>query len=136
MGGRVAMKINQKGSLLLESLLSIVIVSVSLVVITQSLLSSLRAIKKSSAYLVAMTAMENKMDALIYQCLRRQPLKEIVSSPSEEPYQYSLEEQTIDTDEKNTAILKEVKLMSSWGESREDNQISLKIYLLDFANAK
>ena len=130
------MKINQNGSLLLESLLAIVIVSVSLTVIIQALVSNLRAMERSSSYLSAMVSLENKMNALIYKCLRHQPLKESVSfDSSDDPYKYSLEEHNIDGDEK-TAVLKEVKLISSWKEGKKDQRMSLMTYLLDFSNAK
>ena len=128
------MKINQNGSLLLESLLSIVIVSVSLTVIIQALVSNLRAMERSSSYLSAMVSLENKMDALIYKCLRHEPLKEGVSSDSfDDVYKYSLEESTLEGQEK-TAVFKKIKLISSWKEGKKDHHLSLGTYLLDFVN--
>ncbi len=126
---------NQKGSLLLESLLAIVIVAVSLTVIIQALLSNLRAMTRSSSCLSAMVSLENKMDALLYRCLRHEPIKENINSPGDELYQYALEERKLNGDEK-TAVFKEVKLISSWKEGKKDQHISVVTYLLDFSNEK
>ena len=131
------MKQNKNGSLLLESLLAITIVSVSLTFIIQALLSNLRAMARSSAYLTAMVSLENKMDALIYKCLRHESLKEYLRSDSSEAdfYKYSLEERTLD-DEVKPMVFKEVKLISSWQDGKKDNHLFAQTYLLDFVNEK
>ena len=131
------MKRNKNGSLLLESLLAITIVSVSLTFIIQALLSNLRAMARSSSYLTAMVSLENKMDALIYKCLRHESLNEYLHSDSAEAdfYKYSLEERTLD-DEMKPVVFKEVKLTGSWQEGKKENHIFLQTYLLDFVNEK
>ena len=53
------------GSILLEALLSVIILSVSLVVIIQAITSSLRATVYSTQYVEAVSEIENKMAAIL-----------------------------------------------------------------------
>ena len=56
---------NKKGSFLIESLLTIVIMSVGLTFIIQSFLSSFRASAQVADYAIATILLENKMNSLL-----------------------------------------------------------------------
>ena len=60
-------KLQKRGSFLVEVLLTVVILSVSLTIIIQSLVSSLRAISYSANYSSAILSAENKMFELLQQ---------------------------------------------------------------------
>ena len=64
---KIISKKNRRGSILLEALLSVVILSVSMTVIIQSMTSSLRAMEYSANYTMAIVLLENKIIDLILQ---------------------------------------------------------------------
>ena len=61
-----------KGSILLEALLSVVILSVSITLVIQSLTSSLRATKYGSQYTQASFMLDNHMIELLNQGVQKQ----------------------------------------------------------------
>ena len=64
------------GSVLLEALLSVVILSVSITIIIQSMMSSLRAAKYSEEYIQAIILLENKMTEIISRRILKEEVRE------------------------------------------------------------
>ena len=146
---------DKKGSLLLEALLSVVILSVSLTVIIQSLTTSLRAVTYSSDYTTALFLIDNKMFDLIRKGFIEKDLNEEGQFPQPfDKFQYTVKAEggqvhktmmgkktkknvTITTGEiaeGETNIINKVNLTIQWGSDKRKNSISVDTYLLSLAD--
>ncbi len=127
---------NKRGSLLIESLLSTVILSVSLTLIIQSLTSSLRSVVYSAEYTNAVMLLENKMFEIVKQGFIQKDLRQEEQLPEpNERYKISLE--TGNAASGNIpSSMNEVKLSIAWNSGRRTNNISLVTYLFDLSNEK
>ena len=127
---------NKRGSLLMESLLSIVILSVSLTLIIQSLTSSLRSVVYSAEYTNAVMLLENKMFEIIKQGFIQKDLRqeEQLSEPNER-YKILLETGNVVSGNLPSSM-NEIKLSIVWNSGRRTNNISLVTYLFDLSNEK
>jgi len=119
----------RKGSLLLEALLSIVILSVSITLIIQAMTASLRAMRVISEYGEGLVLLENKMTEVIKGYMLGENLNIAETSiSSDEKYQYTFE---IDPrDEEGLGDLDAVNLNISWKTGRKESNVTLETYLI------
>ena len=119
------------GSILIEALLTIIILSVGLTVIIQSLTSSLRTLGLVANYSTAILLGENKIFDFIQKGFIKASFKEEKNfSEGSAAYRYQLDVHKIPqapaTDKKN-----EVVLAVSWGAGSKEKSIALTTYLFD-----
>jgi len=120
---------NWKGALLLEALLAVVIISVSLTLIVQSLLSSLRAAVYTSGYTEAVFLLDNKMFELIQKGFVDATLEE--EGRFQEPYEayaYRVDINNID-DNDSIENLNEVLVEVTWERGGQKRGLSAVTYL-------
>ncbi len=120
------------GSLLIESLLVVMIVSVSLTLIIQALVMSLRAIIQTADYSVVMFKVEDKMNQIIRKGLFDQSFDDVIKNDRKEKFKYTLQENTLEGEEGDLK-LKEISLDIAWQAGKKENQLSLVTYLLPFS---
>ena len=119
-----------KGSLLIEALLAVVILSTSITIIIQSMTASLRASDASKSYSLALILLENNMYDLIQQGFIDSNLRKQGNFP--EPYeQYKYELETTPYDGVEGNHLNTVNLKVSWVSGRKNNAIIVQSYLFN-----
>ncbi len=122
-------KKNIKGSLLLEALLAVVILSVSLTLIIQSMTSSLRASVYGADYTLAIILLENKMFELLNKGLPSSSERETIEVPfSSNSYHFSADARPLSSP---GSKIKEVDAALTWNSGKRKNNISLTTYLFD-----
>ena len=123
-------KRNSRGSLLLEALLTVVILSTSLTLIIQALTLSQRAVVYSSDYTIALTLIENKMFDLMQKGViaANLNLEEAFPHPYEK-FHYALTTQLLAEGDQKT--LNEIDLIVSWSSGKKNNQMKIKSYLFN-----
>lgn len=123
-------KFNSKGYVLIEALLATVILSVSLTLIIQSFLSSLKASVYSAGYSTAVLLLENKMSELMQRGFVEESFSEegTFLEPYEK-YEYAIKTEQI-SDEPSSEMLHDVTLDVFWKSGKKKNKISLTTYLL------
>lgn len=117
---------SSEGSILVEALLSVVILSISLSIILQSMIMSLRANAYSSEYTLGLILAENKMAELFSDSLEigRQ------EGSFEQPFnRYGFVRETKETSESNLESLRELELAVNWKSGRRNNNIKLTTYV-------
>jgi len=123
--------LNKRGSLLLEALLSVIILSVSITMIIQSMTASLRAVKYSIHYTKASILMENKMVGLLQKGAAEPGAGE--SGDFDFPYenyQYSLSVEPSDAGTGDDHIkLSDVQLRVSWMAGGKEKGVSVGTYM-------
>ena len=124
-------KLNRKGSLLVEALLAISILSIGLTLIIQSFLSSVRATVYAADYSLATILLENKMSDLIEKGFIGDSIDEegFLEGPNEK-FRYHLETHNMET-QGGSANLNQVKLSILWSSGRKTNSILLTTYLFN-----
>ncbi|VAX36078.1 hypothetical protein MNBD_UNCLBAC01-978 [hydrothermal vent metagenome] len=123
-----AVPFNQKGSLLIEILLVVVILSVSLTLIVQSLLSSLQVVRYNAEYSKAVMVLDNKLVQLMqYKKLDSFFKDDNEFLKEENGYQYTLEEEEVEQDGKITGLTK-IKLGVSWPSGNKKRILNLSTY--------
>ena len=122
-------KKQNKGSLLIEAILAVVILGTSLTVIIQSLSSAVRANVVTFEYLTATTLLENKMFGLIKDGFIKRNIKE--EQPFMEPFEKyrGLIETKEAASVPKPSQLNEVNLNVSWDSGRRTNVLSVITYL-------
>lgn len=118
---------NQKGSLLVEVLLAIVILSTVLTVIIQAMISSLRANDYASGYTKAGFLLENKMFDLIRKGTISSGASDEGSFP-EPDNQYRYAFKVSSPDEQANDIFR-VELKVNWESGKKKNSLALETYL-------
>lgn len=121
--------INTRGSLLIEALLIVVILSVSLTLIIRSLLSSLSAAVYHAEFSQVALLLENKMNHIIAAEQLNQPLEEEIGISSGKKYRYTLEQRDVSEEGADDFIVKEIRLGITWHSGRKDNTLFLTTYL-------
>ncbi len=117
------------GSILLEVLLSVAILSISITLIIQSMMTSLRATVASNEYTTALSLLENKMSDLIAKGTIAAGLSQEGNLPAPyQQYQYSLKTQKLD--DRNQKNINKVHLQISWLSGQNKRKIVLETYLL------
>ena len=118
--------LTQKGFFLVEVLLVIVILSVSLTLIVQSLLANLRVIKYNKEFSQAMGLIENKMNEVLSAEILGALLKDDFSQSEDKNHKYKIEENQIDED--GETFLKEIKVKIFWKQGMRTQGLSLETY--------
>ena len=119
---------NNRGSFLLEALLSIVILSVSLTLMIESMTAGLRAIHYTSEYTIAQILLDNKLQELLQKgSVDPQQNKTQSFAPPFDRYEYSL--QTPATDDSGGSGLVKVQAGISWVSGKRKNNLSAQTYL-------
>ncbi len=117
----------KQGSLLLEALLSVVILSVSISVIIQAMTASLRSTIYSAEYTKAMILLENKMVGLMQQSIGQSSTDTPTDdSVTDEKFQYLITEDSLPGDDAKN--LEKVALAISWKSKGKSNNISVSTY--------
>ncbi|OGX37663.1 MAG: hypothetical protein A3D87_03850 [Omnitrophica WOR_2 bacterium RIFCSPHIGHO2_02_FULL_50_17] len=121
-------KDKERGSLLLEALLSVMVLSVSLSVIVQSMTSALRAIRYSADYTAALTALEDQMFDLMEGGFLETGSSQKQLADPDAAYQYFLEADPFQ--ETSPGGIQKVSAQIQWKSGRRQNRIVLKTYSL------
>jgi hypothetical protein len=126
---------NNQGSLLIEALLAVVILSASLTLIVRSQASSLRALVYSADYSLALFLAEDKLYELIQQGFLGQSLVIHEEGAFLEPndrYRY-----VVDASQKSedSQIFRELTLQVSWPAGSRDRSLSLRTYFFDLPSS-
>ena len=122
---------NQKGSLLLEALLSVVILSVSISVMIETMTASLRSTVYSADYTKVIISLENQMVAYLEQTGGSHSLEQ---ERADDKFQYSVKTSSLDKeDQKN---LEQVKIEALWNTKGKNNILSVDSYHLVLSNEK
>ena len=121
---------HSKGSILLESLLAIVILSVSITLVIQAMTASVRAGRDSSSYTQAVWLMDNKMTELMEKRFIAPGLREQGHFPEPwERYNYILTTQPVNSDEQS--ILNHVMLTVFFQSGKKKNSLETETYLFN-----
>ncbi len=125
------MKKNKKkaGSLLLESLLAIVILSVALVLLIQSMTASLRAARYSSDFSVAVVLAENKM----YDLLQKGFVENNFQDGGHYDFPFDKYEYTVsaaDSGQTQDEGLNQTDIKVSWKSGSKNNSFKIATFLL------
>jgi len=122
-------KRSRKGSLLLEALLSIVILSTSLTVIIQAMTSSLRATVYSAEYTRALVLLEDQFFGYFLEGHVEDAIQEKLPFPyPNQKFSYTLDTQNLESYPNNH--LNEMRFGVSWKSGQKDNKIVLTTFLM------
>ncbi|HOW35223.1 MAG TPA: hypothetical protein PL155_02250 [Candidatus Omnitrophota bacterium] len=121
---------SKKGSLLVEALLTISILSIGLTVVIRSLVSSLKATAYSADYSMAVILLGNEMSDLRQKGFIKDSIdiEDIFPEPYEKFF-YRLETKKV-VSESTSGLLNEVKLTVFWRSGPKERSISAVTYLL------
>ena len=115
------------GSILIEVLLTIVILSISLTVIIQSLLSSLRAIAYSSQYTQALMVVDSKM----FEVMEDFYTPDNFFAEGNLPVPYEDYKYVLTAEDRGAEMtLSEVKLEASWPSGSNRKTLAVETYLM------
>ena len=117
----------RRGSLLIEALLAVVILSVSITLIIQAMISSARAMDYSADYAAAAALLEYKMQELIVAGSTATNHEEGPMDDFDGKYRYKI------TSEDSTDDASQVKVVDvavEWQSGHKENSISLTSFLL------
>ena len=121
----------RRGSLLIEVLLSVVILSTALTLMIQSMTASLRAIQYGAGYTTALILLDNQMCELLRTGAIPAGLRETKeltkAGDSLTTYQYSL--QTASWDDAADKGINQVDATVAWRSGKKDNAIGLTTLL-------
>ena len=119
-----------RGSILMESLLAVVIMSVGITLVIQSLISGLRASQYTSDYTEAVILLENKMIEIVSKGVVESGTREEQDlTLLEHPYHFSLATESLRNQEEGGAI-NEIHASISWNNGKRKNKIPVETYLL------
>lgn len=126
--------LSSRGSLLLEALLSVIILSVSITVILRGMTSSLRAAQFVSTYTQAMMLMDNTMMSVFKKgSTEALAVKEGDYEQPFDEFHYSIETGNYDDqalqDAQSVPDLDELALTVSWGDRNLKKKVSLSTLL-------
>jgi len=114
-----------KGSVLLEALLSVIILSVCVTMIIQSMFVSIRALDYSSDYTMALIFADNKMNYLRYQKSNKH--EQIGLNKFDKKYNYLVETKKLGRFD----TIDIVTMNLSWSSGKKVNRVLFQTYLLD-----
>lgn len=122
------MNFNKSGSLLIEVLLSVVILSTALTLMIQAMTSSLRALQYGAGYTTALILLENQMCELLRKGASESGLREIKNLTESVPvYRYSLQTRSLSAAGEDK--INQVDMTVSWRSGKKDNQVGLTTFL-------
>lgn len=119
-----------RGSLLLEVLLAIVILSTSLILIIQSFVSSLRAMVYSGDYSTAAFLLDSKMFDVLHSQFVQSGQGEGVFPKPFDKYRYTMKIQRSESDDSENMI-NEINVDIIWVSGMKEKRISAVTYVLD-----
>lgn len=129
-------RFGRRGSLLIEVLLSVVILSTALTLMIQSLTASLRALQYGAGYTTALILLDNQMGELLRKGTVKPGLREtkdlIDPGGSTALYHYSLR-----TEPSDIAVDKTINQLDAtvtWRSGKKDNQIAVTTFLFAAPN--
>ena len=126
----------RRGSLLVEVLLSVVILSTALTLMIQSMTASLRAIQYGAGYTTALILLDNQMCELSRKGAIQAGLRETKElTEAGDPlitYRYSL--QTASLDDAAGKGINQVDATVAWRSGKKDNAIGLTTFLFAASN--
>ena len=126
----------RRGSLLVEVLLSVVILSTALTLMIQSMTASLRAIQYGAGYTTALILLDNQMCELLRKGAIQAGLRETKelakAGDSLITYRYSL--QTASLDDAAGKGINQVDATVAWRSGKKDNAIGLTTLLFAASN--
>lgn len=121
----------RRGSLLVEVLLSVVILSTALTLMIQSMTASLRAIQYGAGYTTALILLDNQMCELLSKGAIQAGLRETKeltgAGDSLTTYRYSL--QTASLDDAADKGINQVDATVTWRSGKRDNTLGLTTLL-------
>lgn len=127
---------NRRGSVLLEALLSVIILSVSLTVIIQAMTSSLRAATFSAQYTQAIILLDNQMSEMMKDGMATAHFHE--SGRFEAPfdnfeYSYTTKDykDLLYSGAESIPDLNEASMVVSWGSDKKNKKINIHTLLFD-----
>lgn len=124
----------KQGSLLVEALLSVVILSVSLTLIIEGMTTSLRSTVYISDYTTALLLLENKMFDLIQKGYVEANLQEEQEFPS--PFErFKSRLITLPLDDQSGGSINQLKLSLDWTSGRRNNHVSIESYLFNIPDS-
>ena len=132
MSGYMILKKNKKrGSVLIEALLSVVILSVSVTLIIQSMISSLKASKYCADYTIASILLEEKMFELRKTgIVQSMGLSEDAVVVNNKKYEYDYEiTSLLSGDETDQENLNKIDLKVSWLSGSKRNNLKASTYI-------
>ena len=121
---------SKKGSLLLEVLLSIILLSTGITVIIQAMTSGLRAMAHSAQYTKIANALENEMVGLIFTNLRGDILPDVSRDVQTEKH-YTVSSQSELLNDSHHEHIQDVRLNVSWFSNRKNSQASINTYFIE-----
>lgn len=117
--------LNVRGSLLLEALLAVVILSVSFTFIIQSLMASLRANIYSGEYIQASLYLENKLNTILQKGFIESNKNETGGLDKKGRFSYRIQTEIFEQDED----LNLVQLSAEWQHGSKKNKFVLETLL-------
>ncbi|OGX29559.1 MAG: hypothetical protein A2705_01355 [Omnitrophica WOR_2 bacterium RIFCSPHIGHO2_01_FULL_52_10] len=127
---------DQRGSLLIEVLVSVVILSTALTLIIQSMAASLRAIQYGAGYTTALILLDNQMCDLLRKGTAKSGLRETknLAGPagSRTGYSYSMRAEPSDIVADNKIV--EVDASVAWRSGKKDSTVDLTTFLFAASN--
>lgn len=119
-----------RGSILVEVLLSVVILSVSLTLIIRAMASSLMVLQYGSGYTMGLVVLENQMCELLRRGFIAAGLREEQDSAGTDPaYHYSLTTAPWHESGEDASPVSEVDMTISWRSGKRENQIAVQTLL-------
>ena len=127
-------KKNKGGSILLEALLSILILSVSIVMINQSLTASLRSLVYTEDYTQALIHMENQIFNFMYLGFIENNQSKTIDVPGDSRFSLAMNSRpaSLGQDMK----LNKMDLTISWKSGKKKNSIVFETYLFPPSDEK
>jgi type II secretory pathway pseudopilin PulG len=128
-------KKNLSGSILLEALLSVVILSVSIVLIVQAITSSFRATVYSTQYVEAINEIDNAMAQAIGASFQGTAIQSDAGVFDDFSGRYEYELSLADALDGGESSLQEVKLAVKWQAGNKKNAIEMPMLILKDAQS-
>ncbi len=121
---------NSQGSILIEALLSVMILSVSITLMIQAMTSSLRASVYSADYTKAALLLDNKLQEIFEtQTIPSGKNETGLLSAKDDQFKYLLTPASLS--DENLQGINEMDLEVNWKSGEKTNRIKLKTYLFD-----
>ena len=126
----------RRGSLLVEVLLSVVILSTALTFMIQAMTSSLRAIQYGAGYTTALILLDNQMVELLRKGAIASGLRETkeLTGAVDSPVVYRYSMQTGSLDAAADKGVNQVDATVAWRSGKKDNAIGLTTFLFAASN--
>ena len=127
---------DQRGSLLIEVLVSVVILSTALTFIIQSMTASLRAIQYGAGYTTAIILLDNQMCDLLRKGTSRPGSRETKSlaGPAGSPDVYRYSMRAGHWDDAADKGINQLDAAVAWRSGKKDNQITVTTFLSAASN--